>query len=109
MGKQLGQGDIDALFAAAGANASAPSAGLASEALLERYDFSRAGQISNDQMRANFRVQLVARARGHFLLHFHPRFAARPLVLRTSNGPHQRSDQRQVCTRLHSRDGLERE
>jgi flagellar motor switch protein FliM len=52
MGKQLGQGDIDALFAAAGANASAPSAGLASEDLLERYDFSRAGQISNDQMRA---------------------------------------------------------
>ena len=49
MGKQLGQGDIDALFAAAGANA---SAGSTSEALLERYDFSRAGQISNDQMRA---------------------------------------------------------
>jgi flagellar motor switch protein FliM len=52
MGKQLGQGDIDALFAAAGANASAPSGGLASEGRLERYDFSRAGQISNDQMRA---------------------------------------------------------
>jgi flagellar motor switch protein FliM len=52
MGKQLGQGDIDALFAAAGANASAPSVVLASEALLERYDYSRAGQISNDQMRA---------------------------------------------------------
>ena len=52
MGKQLGQGDIDALFAAAGANASAPAAGMSSEALLERYDFSRAGQISNDQMRA---------------------------------------------------------
>jgi flagellar motor switch protein FliM len=52
MGKQLGQGDIDALFAAAGAAASAPTAGTASEALLERYDFSRAGQISNDQMRA---------------------------------------------------------
>ena len=52
MGKQLGQGDIDALFAAAGANASAQSAGQASEAPLERYDFSRAGQISNDQMRA---------------------------------------------------------
>src|SRR5258708_25267074 len=52
MGKQLGQGDIDALFAAAGANASASSAGLASEAHLERYDFSRAGQISNDKMRA---------------------------------------------------------
>jgi flagellar motor switch protein FliM len=52
MGKQLGQGDIDALFAAAGANASASPVGQASEAPLERYDFSRAGQISNDQMRA---------------------------------------------------------
>jgi len=52
MGKQLGQGDIDALFAAAGANASAQSAAMSSEPLLERYDFSRAGQISNDQMRA---------------------------------------------------------
>ena len=51
MGKQLGQGDIDALFAAAGANSSATSVGPASEAL-ERYDFSRAGQISNEQMRA---------------------------------------------------------
>jgi flagellar motor switch protein FliM len=52
MGKQLGQGDIDALFAAAGANASTSSASIANETLLERYDFSRAGQISNDQMRA---------------------------------------------------------
>jgi flagellar motor switch protein FliM len=52
MGKQLGQGDIDALFAAAGATASTSSAELANEALLERYDFSKAGQISNDQMRA---------------------------------------------------------
>jgi flagellar motor switch protein FliM len=52
MGKQLGQGDIDALFSAAGANVSASPAGPTSEALLERYDFSRAGQISNDQMRA---------------------------------------------------------
>jgi len=52
MGKQLGQGDIDALFAAAGANASATSAGQVSEIFLERYDFTRAGQISNDQMRA---------------------------------------------------------
>jgi flagellar motor switch protein FliM len=51
MEKQLGQGDIDALFAAAAANASVPSVG-ASEATLEQYDFSRAGQISNDQMRA---------------------------------------------------------
>src|SRR5580692_4921104 len=52
MGKQLAQGDIDALFAAAGANASASPAGTSSEVPLERYDFSRAGQISNDQMRA---------------------------------------------------------
>jgi flagellar motor switch protein FliM len=51
MGKQLGQGDIDALFAAATA-ASAESTVLTDEVLLERYDFSRAGQISNDQMRA---------------------------------------------------------
>jgi len=69
MGKQLGQGDIDALFAAAGANASAPSAGLASEALLERYDFSRAGQISNDQMRAISSVyDLFARNLMHTLI-----------------------------------------
>ncbi|MEI9980577.1 MAG: flagellar motor switch protein FliM [Edaphobacter sp.] len=52
MGKQLGQGDIDALFAAAGANASAASDGLADETVLEPFDFSRAGQISNEQMRA---------------------------------------------------------
>jgi flagellar motor switch protein FliM len=53
MGKQLGQGDIDALFAAAaGAGVSAGAATPASEPLLERFDFSRAGQISNDQMRA---------------------------------------------------------
>ena len=52
MAKQLGQGDIDALFAAAGGNASAQTAGSASEVVQERYDFSRAGQISNDKMRA---------------------------------------------------------
>jgi flagellar motor switch protein FliM len=51
MGKQLGQGDIDALFAAAGAKAAATGE-PASEPQLERFDFSRAGQISNDQMRA---------------------------------------------------------
>ena len=48
MGKQLTQGDIDALFAASGTNAAEPG----STVPLERYDFSRAGQISNDQMRA---------------------------------------------------------
>jgi flagellar motor switch protein FliM len=52
MGKQLGQGDIDALFAAAGASAAAQVEGVESEAPLEKYDFSSAGQISNDQMRA---------------------------------------------------------
>jgi flagellar motor switch protein FliM len=50
MGKQLGQSDIDALFAAAGASSS--SLARPNEPVLERYDFSRAGQISNDQMRA---------------------------------------------------------
>ena len=52
MGKQLGQDEIDALFAAAGTNVSTPSTAPASEELLEPYDYSRAGQISNDQMRA---------------------------------------------------------
>jgi flagellar motor switch protein FliM len=52
MGKQLDQGDIDALFAVAGTAASSQAAGLSNEVLLERYNFSRAGQISNDQMRA---------------------------------------------------------
>jgi len=52
MGKQLGQGDIDALFAAAGANAGAQTGDPETEMPLEKYSFSRAGQISNDQMRA---------------------------------------------------------
>ena len=52
MGKQLAQGDIDALFAAAATATAPPTAGMASETVLERYNFSRAGQISNDQMRA---------------------------------------------------------
>lgn len=52
MGKQLGQGDIDALFAAAGANAAAKAAGSNAGTPIEKYNFSRAGQISNDQMRA---------------------------------------------------------
>ena len=51
MGKQLGQGDIDALFAAAGA-VNAQVEGAEAEVPLEQYDFSSAGQISNDQMRA---------------------------------------------------------
>jgi flagellar motor switch protein FliM len=52
MGKQLGQGDIDALFAAAGAGASSQTTPQAGTAPLETYNFTRAGQISNDQMRA---------------------------------------------------------
>jgi flagellar motor switch protein FliM len=51
MGKQLGQGDIDALFAAAGASTSQATP-QTDNALSESYNFSRAGQISNDQMRA---------------------------------------------------------
>lgn len=52
MGKQLEQGDIDALFAAAGANAATQAPTDGAEPPLERYNFSRAGQISNEQMRA---------------------------------------------------------
>src|SRR3984885_5970426 len=52
MGKQLGQGDIDALFAAAGAANAEQVEGAEAEVPLEQYDFSSAGQISNDQMRA---------------------------------------------------------
>jgi flagellar motor switch protein FliM len=51
MSKQLEQGDIDALFAASGANAAQPTLDGAAMPL-ERYNFSRAGQISNEQMRA---------------------------------------------------------
>jgi flagellar motor switch protein FliM len=50
MEKNLGQEDIDALFAAANASAKANSPG--SGKTPEKYIFSRAGQISNDQMRA---------------------------------------------------------
>jgi flagellar motor switch protein FliM len=50
MEKNLGQEDIDALFAAANASAKANSSG--SGRAPEKYIFSRAGQISNDQMRA---------------------------------------------------------
>src|ERR1700744_3971032 len=64
MGKQLTQGDIDALFAASGTNAAEPGTSVP----LERYDFSRAGQISNDQMRAISSVNdLLARNLMHTL------------------------------------------
>lgn len=48
--KNLGQEDIDALFAAA--NASTKANNSTAVKAPERYIFSRAGQISNDQMRA---------------------------------------------------------
>lgn len=48
--KNLGQQDIDALFAAANASAKAEQA--SADKAPEKYIFSRAGQISNDQMRA---------------------------------------------------------
>ena len=51
MEKKLGQNDIHALFAAAQAQASAASIG-AQEIVHERYNFSRAGQISTEQLRA---------------------------------------------------------
>lgn len=53
MDKNLGQEDIDALFAAAaGSNAALKVSGPAVDIPPEKYSFSRAGQISNDQMRA---------------------------------------------------------
>jgi flagellar motor switch protein FliM len=68
MGKQLGQADIDALFAAAAGNASASSEAAEGGALWEQFDFSRAGQISNDQMRAISSVNdLFARNMMHTL------------------------------------------
>lgn len=50
MEKNLGQDDIDALFAAA--NASAKTTTVEVDKGPEKYVFSRAGQISNDQLRA---------------------------------------------------------
>ncbi|HTH52933.1 MAG TPA: FliM/FliN family flagellar motor switch protein [Edaphobacter sp.] len=50
MEKKLGQDDIDALFAAA--NASEKTATTEVDKEPEKYVFSRAGQISNDQLRA---------------------------------------------------------
>jgi flagellar motor switch protein FliM len=53
MDKNLGQEDIDALFAAAArANTALKPKVQAVDAPAEKYSFSRAGQISNDQMRA---------------------------------------------------------
>ena len=51
MDKVLGQAAIDALFASANAGNDAV-ASLLAETRVETYNFSRAGQISNDQMRA---------------------------------------------------------
>jgi flagellar motor switch protein FliM len=52
MEKKLGQEDIDALFAAANASAKATQPQEETEQAPETYVFSRAGKISNDQMRA---------------------------------------------------------
>ncbi|RSL19471.1 flagellar motor switch protein FliM [Edaphobacter aggregans] len=52
MEKNLLQEDIDALFAAAGANATAKTNDNGDAKPPEKYSFSNAGQISNDQMRA---------------------------------------------------------
>jgi len=52
MGKQLEQGDIDALFAAANANVVTQIPVDGDSVPLETFNFSRAGQISNEQMRA---------------------------------------------------------
>ncbi len=52
MEKNLGQDDIDALFAAANASAKATTPGSRQASLWSSTIFSRAGQISNDQMRA---------------------------------------------------------
>lgn len=52
MEKNLLQEDIDALFAAAGASAAANTNSNGNVNAAEKYSFSRAGQISNDKMRA---------------------------------------------------------
>ena len=70
MEKQLDQSSIDAMFAAAKASIAvdeaSPSAASASK--LEPYNFSRAGQISNEQMRAISTVNnLFARSLMHTL------------------------------------------
>jgi flagellar motor switch protein FliM len=52
MGKQLEQGDIDALFAAANANVATQMPADGDSIPPETFNFSRAGQISNEQMRA---------------------------------------------------------
>ncbi len=52
MEKVLGQGEIDALFATARAGAAAEAQLPAGTGEHEAYNFSRAGQISNEQMRA---------------------------------------------------------
>jgi flagellar motor switch protein FliM len=52
MALDLGQEEIDAMFAAARASAVAESAPAEKAARKEPYNFGRAGQISNDQMKA---------------------------------------------------------
>src|SRR3979490_3569980 len=54
MEKQLGQEGIDALFATVQRDAldAGAASGRGGDVALELYNYSRAGQISNDQMRA---------------------------------------------------------
>jgi len=52
MEKMLKQDEIDALFRAARASSSEPAAGSGSASTVVAYNFARAGQISNEQLRA---------------------------------------------------------
>ena len=52
MDKGLGQAAIDALFASALAGGDQAATPVSPDPVVEAYNFSRAGQISNDQMRA---------------------------------------------------------
>ena len=52
MEKMLKQDEIDALFRAARATSSEPARGSESTSTVVAYNFARAGQISNEQLRA---------------------------------------------------------
>ena len=52
MEKTLKQDEIDELFRAARATSSGPGTGLENESTADAYNFGRAGQISNEQLRA---------------------------------------------------------
>jgi flagellar motor switch protein FliM len=82
MKKQLEQDSIDALFAAAAAGLGKPVVEEETEDKPETYNFSRAGQINNEQMRAISTVNnLFARSLMHTLagwlrIHFDVRLVA---------------------------------